>query len=646
MIFSRQFLKKNTVNAIMTKRFSDELEDEVVANKRPNVEKKASLLDVLDPLYRVLDEQKHLLPAEAKPEDVMALIPIVCTVGNQSAGKSSLLSSLTGISLPIGDGRTTAVRIEFRLRRGPEKSIMYFRNDDGSPMCNLMEVTQENLASINNMASEYAMKNGKGQFYENGALIIERSFPDAEQLTYVDLPGLFADNGQNQAELQAVCRMIEKYIVHENCWIVHAISASEDTALAMSTKFVKKYDPSGSRTITVFTKPDIVQIRDILIERMSKQDKNSFVVQTRKCVDNKYIHLSSGQELEELAKYNLPASFRLGCASITSFLSRKVSDMIELNRQKILVGCYSFRKIVSTLLSKIGPETENPRAIFRQWYRSIKFADLRDSKFGELAPQVKKTKDEIKVIFNTRWPAEHKLTEDDVSYRLEKVSGSALVFLAKSEDVLKYYVEKAVTEPRARVEEWIKSILKLTEAIVEEPLTRDLPDACREVGLLLKRRVLARIRVEIEKYSEKLLKSLEETYTTPRLLTNDEVSREIDKINKESWYKVQRLMRENKYDEANRHISDMIEKKNTEAEIIIKKIKLYWSLQMSSLQQNGAVGFEIINTEVVKMIEEEICKFEDDNDFSMIKESPEQALKRSGLKQLEAVIDNAIEVLR
>jgi interferon-induced GTP-binding protein Mx1 len=50
------------------------------------------------------------------------IMPCICSVGCQSAGKSSVLESITGIQLPRGEGTVTRCPIMIQLRNAKKKN--------------------------------------------------------------------------------------------------------------------------------------------------------------------------------------------------------------------------------------------------------------------------------------------------------------------------------------------------------------------------------------------------------------------------------------------------------------------------------------------------------------------------------------------
>ncbi|KAI8025042.1 putative dynamin-related protein 4A [Camellia lanceoleosa] len=74
----------------------------------------SSYNDRIRPLLDAVDKLRHLKVAQ---EGIQ--LPTIVVVGDQSAGKSSVLESLAGISLPRGQGICTRVPLIMRLQHHP-----------------------------------------------------------------------------------------------------------------------------------------------------------------------------------------------------------------------------------------------------------------------------------------------------------------------------------------------------------------------------------------------------------------------------------------------------------------------------------------------------------------------------------------------
>lgn len=87
-----------------------------VVNTSPHMEAPiiSSYNDEIRPLLDTIDKLRKLNVME---EGIQ--LPTIVVVGDQSSGKSSVLESLAGISLPRGDGICTRVPLVMRLKRSP-----------------------------------------------------------------------------------------------------------------------------------------------------------------------------------------------------------------------------------------------------------------------------------------------------------------------------------------------------------------------------------------------------------------------------------------------------------------------------------------------------------------------------------------------
>jgi GTPase SAR1 family protein len=112
------------------------------------------------------------------------LLPTIVVVGDQSSGKSSVLESLAGISLPQGQGICTRLPLIMRLQHHPSLIPEMFL-EFNSKTCQTDEV---HIADAINIATEEISGSGKG--ISNAPLtlvVMKNGFPD---LTMADLSGI------------------------------------------------------------------------------------------------------------------------------------------------------------------------------------------------------------------------------------------------------------------------------------------------------------------------------------------------------------------------------------------------------------------------------------------------------------------------
>lgn len=94
--------------------------------------------------------------------------------------------------------------------------------------------------------------------FSTDVLRIESISPNAPNLTLVDLPGLFAaaDSTQTNDDATLVKNLVIGYMKQRRSIILAVISADNPFANQPVTKYTRDFDPSGTRTLGLITKPD------------------------------------------------------------------------------------------------------------------------------------------------------------------------------------------------------------------------------------------------------------------------------------------------------------------------------------------------------------------------------------------------------
>ncbi|PHU05674.1 Dynamin-related protein 4C [Capsicum chinense] len=183
----------------------------------------ASINDRIRPLLDCVDGLRHL---NIMQEGIQQ--PTIVVVGDQSSGKSSVLESLAGISLPKGQGICTRVPLIMRLQNDPQFSTAphLFLEYNGKSV----DVDEVSVADAIILATNEIAGHGKGISNKLLTLLVKKNgVPD---LTMVDLPSITRVPVQGQADD-----------------IFEQIS---DSIKTMS----QKVDKTGERALAVVTKAD------------------------------------------------------------------------------------------------------------------------------------------------------------------------------------------------------------------------------------------------------------------------------------------------------------------------------------------------------------------------------------------------------
>lgn len=195
-------------------------------------------------------------------------LPEIIVTGDQSAGKSSVLEAISGMSFPTKDNLCTRFATELVLRRAPLAQVKVSISPDAERPAAEQEVLKlfgpavdidnPNLGDVIESAKEAMGLIGTMKVFSNDTLRVEMSGPEQPHLTLVDLPGLFqaGNSSQSDEDAELVTNMVLRYMKRPRSIILAVVSAKSDFALQKVTRLARELDPTGDRTLGLITKPD------------------------------------------------------------------------------------------------------------------------------------------------------------------------------------------------------------------------------------------------------------------------------------------------------------------------------------------------------------------------------------------------------
>ncbi|TKY89795.1 hypothetical protein EX895_001092 [Sporisorium graminicola] len=290
-------------------------------------------------------------------------LPRLVLVGGQSAGKSSLVECLAGISLPRSQGTCTRGPLDIVITstvdgandRGsvgdnwyailslvlPESKagrpsppgacggIVQFGAAIDDPARVADRIRQASLAVLDliNLPplkpgscviddSPYLlMSSDELVFAEDGAesslatffpagtrLLLSIRSPGAEPLHFTDLPGLIASG--RPSEINAPRNMIKREIRDNNVIIVFVASLANDLRNQGGFALAREADPTGARTIGVLTMPDRMVPSSARQWAKMINDSSSHNIQDDQGFPSSYYHLKHGWHVVRCAASN------------------------------------------------------------------------------------------------------------------------------------------------------------------------------------------------------------------------------------------------------------------------------------------------------------------------------------------------------
>ncbi|XP_010417985.1 PREDICTED: dynamin-related protein 4C-like [Camelina sativa] len=221
----------------------------------------SSYNDRIRPLLDTVDKLRNL---NVMREGIQ--LPTIVVVGDQSSGKSSVLESLAGISLPRGQGICTRVPLVMRLQssHSPEPEMWLEFADKR------VDTDEEHVAEAISLTTDAIAGSGKG--VSDNPLTLHVKKAGVPDLTMVDLPGItrVPVNGQPENIYEQISAMIMEYIKPEESIILNVLSATVDFTTCESIRMSRQVDKTGERTLAVVTKADMAP--EGLLQKVTADD--------------------------------------------------------------------------------------------------------------------------------------------------------------------------------------------------------------------------------------------------------------------------------------------------------------------------------------------------------------------------------------
>ncbi|KAJ3981520.1 P-loop containing nucleoside triphosphate hydrolase protein [Lentinula detonsa] len=224
-------------------------------------------------------------------------LPRITVIGNQSAGKSSVVEAISGITVPRDAGTCTRCPMECRLLSSTNdwNCRISIRNEfdcDGNRLREVAEkifiekITKKSEVELALRKAQFAvlnpeiswtsilaasaeelktMGNAKYVPFSQNVVCVDLEGPELTDLSFIDLPGLI----QN-AEPEVV-QLVEDMVVSHirgNCIILVAVPMTDDIENQKALRLASQEDKDGRRTIGVLTKPDMLTTGSTKVARL------------------------------------------------------------------------------------------------------------------------------------------------------------------------------------------------------------------------------------------------------------------------------------------------------------------------------------------------------------------------------------------
>lgn len=190
-------------------------------------------------------------------------LPQIIVVGDQSAGKSSVLEAISHVRFPVKGDVCTRFATELVLRPAKQTHVrVSVRFADKSKPTETFDRSgfgEEDLKEIFQEAKKLMGLAGVDKDFSRDVLRLEIDGPGMYPLTLVDLPGIFQVNTSEQSMQgkKTVDLLVEEYMQQKNSIILVVVTATNQIANQGVLRLAEKHDPDRHRTVGIITKPDL-----------------------------------------------------------------------------------------------------------------------------------------------------------------------------------------------------------------------------------------------------------------------------------------------------------------------------------------------------------------------------------------------------
>lgn len=420
-------------------------------------------------IFLRVDELRSLLATAnielAELKDFEDWIPKIPVVGNQSSGKSSTLTRLTGIKLPAGEGMTTRFPIEIQMRHGSDRPATFKLVQNG------VTIKQGDYhENVLNFFQKDAESNPNQKIFAE-QLIITTYKPEHINFTFVDLPGLISQQTvDEQVAAEQIEKIVKKKISKPNSLILQVIDASTDPSGSLSARLVNEVEHNPN--IFVFTKADA---RNMLGSGLTGNDgARKYSNQTVAFIVNKvvvpspnpsinpmtnvtdsdrrkavtWVAASDQQEQTVLAELmeddTIRRSFsqaKLGRQELLAEIKQRYCDMINSNLPDMARTGKKALAEVRAVLKSIGEHPKNTALIYADWRQHV-MTKFNKPQSVPYETRLRVAREQLPVIFGDQWPADISL--DDVKLEMDQQRGNTSRLFMGCENVIKIYMCQVV----------------------------------------------------------------------------------------------------------------------------------------------------------------------------------------------------------
>jgi GTP-binding protein EngB required for normal cell division len=242
----------------MTLRQNNNQEDDLLSSK-----KMKEMLDTVDKVRATLGGLKNSNSTDFY-EELLSSLPQFVACGPQSAGKSSVIRRVSGVSLPEASTLCTRIATIIQIRRSSSSSsddkstVVTLTGPDGKTILNDRVDTDDDgsksvLELVEKAQAEALRISPSKQFIEDHSIHVHVTGPALPNVTLVDLPGFHT---ADDADTKTVNDMVKRYIDMPGTLVLHVVKGDQDYASMLGNDFMRQDSKHDAGRVTVLTHCD------------------------------------------------------------------------------------------------------------------------------------------------------------------------------------------------------------------------------------------------------------------------------------------------------------------------------------------------------------------------------------------------------
>ena len=189
---------------------------------------------VLAEKLAIIEELRHSLHQESID------CPGVVVVGNQSAGKSSVLESLTGIAFPRDQNTCTRVPTIVQLQRSSNGTSEFEVSTEADFKDSVMLSDPTATGDELKKAQVKLIERSGGQAVADDPIHVRFKRAVGPVMTLIDLPGITHFDKDGLDIHKATTSMVQTYIEQQNMIVLVVIPANEDFGNTEALEMIRK----------------------------------------------------------------------------------------------------------------------------------------------------------------------------------------------------------------------------------------------------------------------------------------------------------------------------------------------------------------------------------------------------------------------